>query len=408
MQNKKKIRPILIFILFLLSLGNPSFSQEKLAITHGPYLLDPAENAMTIVWFTNKNAVSWVEYSDEKSFGTFPTWGGYPLIAKSSHNGLFDANTKQHSIRIKNLEKGTKYRYRIVSKEILQFDPYEVLYGDSVVGEIHEFETLDPEKESFSFGAITDVHERGSELDILLQNAELDTLDLMFYTGDILSWIDDEKRIFDGFLDVSVKHFAKEKPFVFLRGNHETRGPNARNLMSYFPHSSGKYYYSLTQGDVFFIALDAGEDKPDSHPVYAGLVDFDAYRDEQAEWLQEVVESESFKQSLYKVVLIHIPLFSGSTKHGATDLTKKCGPILNKAGIDLMISGHHHRLDIVKTNQRGNLFPVVVLGQDMFLKTDVTKDRLSIKVTNKEGVVVDNFDVEAKTGKGPSKQRNNL
>jgi len=395
MRHLKSILLILVFFSALLLLGDSSFSQEKLAITHGPYLLDPAENALTVVWFTNKKSVSWVEYSDDKSFGTFPTWGGYPKIAKSSNNGLIDANTKQHSIRIKNLEKGTTYKYRIVSKEILKFDPYEVLYGNSVVGEIHEFETLDSEKESFLFGAVTDVHERGSELDRLLQNSDVNTIDLMFYTGDILNWIGHENRIFNGFLDVSVKHFASEKPLVFIRGNHETRGPNARNLISYFPHSNGKLYYSFRQGNVFFIILDAGEDKPDSHPVYAGLVDFDAYRDEQAQWLQKVVEREGFKQSLYKVVLIHIPLFSGSTKHGATDITKKFGPILNEAGIDLMISGHHHRFAVIKNDEKGNRFPIVILGQDMFLKTDVSKERLSITVTNKEGTVVDSFDVPA-------------
>jgi predicted phosphodiesterase len=396
MRNQKRTLFILIVFSILLLPHDPAFSEEKLAITHGPYLLDPAENAITVVWFTNKKSVSWVEYSDDKSFGTFPTWGGYPQIAKSSNNGLIDANTKQHSIRIKNLKKGTKYKYRIVSKEILQFNPYEVLYGDSVVGEIHEFETFDSEKESFSFGAVTDVHERSSELDTLLQNAEVNTIDLMFYTGDILNWIGEEKRMFDGFLDISVKHFAKEKPLVYIRGNHETRGPNARNFMSYFPHSSGKFYYSFTQGDVFFIILDSGEDKPDSHPVYAGLVDFDAYRDEQAEWLQKEVESENFKQSLYKVVLIHIPLFSDSTRHGSTYITQKFGPILIKAGIDLMISGHHHRFAIIKNNDEGNRFPVVVLGQDMFLITDVSKEKLSIRVTDIEGAVVDNFDVKAK------------
>ncbi len=395
MRHIKKILPILIFCSALLLLGAFSFSQESLEITHGPYLIDPAEDSMTVVWFTSKKAVSWVEYSIEKNFGTFPTWGGYPEIAKSSRNGLIDANTLRHSIRIRNLEKGTKYKYRIMSKEILQFNPYEVLYGDSVVGEVHQFETLDLEKESFSFGAIADVHERGSELDGLLQNAEMDSLDIVFLTGDILNWLGDESRIFSGFLDVSVKHFASEKPFVYIRGNHETRGPMARDLMSYFPHSSGKFYYSLTQGDVFFIVLDAGEDKPDSHPVYAGLVDFDAYRTEQAEWLTKKVETEGFKRSLYKVVMIHIPLFSGSTKHGASDITTKFGPILNSAGIDLMISGHHHRFAVIKNEERGNQFPIVVLGQDMFLTTDVSEDRLSIRVTNKEGAEVDSFEVKA-------------
>jgi len=396
MRHLRKTLLILILFSTLPIAGESALSQEKLAITHGPYLLEAAEDAMTVVWFTNKNCLSWVEYSDDENFGTFPTWGGYPKVAKSSTNGLIDANTLRHSIRIKNLERGTRYKYRVNSKEILEFDPYEVLYGDSVVGEVHEFETLDPDKESFSFGAVTDVHERGSDLDDLLQNTDMSTLDMLFYTGDILNWLGDEERIFKGFLDVSVKHFASDKPFVLIRGNHETRGPTARRLMSYFPHSSGKFYYSFRHGNILFIILDAGEDKPDSHPVYAGLVDFDAYRSEQAEWLQKEVKSEDFQQALYQVVLIHIPLFSGSDKHGATDITQKFGPILNEAGIDLMISGHHHRFAVIKNDEKGNRFPIVILDQDMFLKADVSKERLAIKVTNKEGAVVDSFDMQAK------------
>ena len=105
--------------------------------------------------------------------------------------------------------------------------------------------------------------------------------------------------------------------FFFVRGNHETRGPNARTLMTYFPHPSGKNYYSFNHGDVHFIILDSGEDKPDTHPVYAGIVDFDNYRTEQAEWLKKDINSEEFKKAKYKIAVYHIPLFTGSTKHGA-------------------------------------------------------------------------------------------
>ena len=133
MRHLKRIILLLIFSSALALPGASSLSQEKLEITHGPYLLDPAEDAVTVVWYTNKKAVSWVEYSDDQSFGTFPTWGGYPEIAKSSHHGLIDAYTTRHSIRIMNLKKGTTYRYRIVSKEILKFNPYEVLYPSHIL-----------------------------------------------------------------------------------------------------------------------------------------------------------------------------------------------------------------------------------------------------------------------------------
>src|SRR5690625_5315672 len=67
--------------------------------------------------------------------------------------------------------------------------------------------------------------------------------------------------------------------------------------MDYFPTPSGKPYFTFRQGPVFFLFLDGGEDKPDSDIEYGGLSYFDEYREEQAEWLQQVVESEEFKSA---------------------------------------------------------------------------------------------------------------
>ncbi len=396
MKYKIYLRIVLLFFFFTLLQNNHVYAAEELKITHGPYLVEPGENSITVIWFTNKECVSWVEYCGENNFGVFPTWGGYPQIAKSSHKGLIDANTKMHSIRIVNLKTGTKYRYRVVSKEILQYDPYEVIFGDSVVDEILGFETLDPEKKSFSFGVVTDLHERAPMLDTLLQIIPTDSLDMMFFSGDMLNWIGSEDRILNGFLNVCVDHFAKEKPFIFIRGNHETRGPNARKLFSYFPHSSGEYYHSFSQGNVRFIVLDSGEDKPDSHPVYAGLVDFDQYRAEQAIWLNKEVQSEKFKNAQYRIVLFHIPPFTGSSRHGSNDITEKWGDILNNANIDIVISGHHHRFARIEPVEGKNQFPILILGKDMILKTDVSDKDLLFSVKDKDDNVVDEFSIDSK------------
>ena len=265
---------------------------------------------------------------------------------------MIDANSKIHKIRITGLKSGTKYKYRVVSREILQYEPYEVIFGDIVVDDILSFETLDPDKESFSFGVVTDVHERSEVLDTLLQRVPLESLDMVFYSGDMLNWIGSEERIFNGFLDVSVNRFASEKPFIYVRGNHETRGPNARELFSYFPHSSGKYYYAFSHGNVRFVIMDSGEGKVDNHPVYAGLTDFDQYRTEQEQWLRKEVQSNDFKNAQYKIVIFHIPPFTNSQGHGGIDVTEKWGPVLNDANIDLLICGHHHRYSSGTTLQK--------------------------------------------------------
>ena len=206
----------------------------------------------------------------------------------------------------------------------------------------------------------------------------------------------EEERIFNGFLDVSVDQYAQQKPMIMARGNHETRGPEARGYFNYFPHSSGKYYYSFRQGDVYFLILDSGEDKADDHPVYGGLTNFDAYRSEQAEWLKKEVQCEEFKNSLYKIALFHIPLYTKSTGHGNIDLTEKWGPILNDAKVDLVINGHTHRYSKVEKQRGKNNFPILVIGQDMMLKTDVSSKQLSLTIKDGNGALVDKYIVRSK------------
>jgi len=378
-------------LLLSFAFVNSANAQEKITITHGPYLVDPAEDAITVIWFTSKPATSWIEYAEYTESGTFPTWGGYPETAKASHAGLIDANTGRHIIRIKNLKPGTKYKYRINSKEVLQFKPYEVVYGETVVGDFQTFNTLNPEPFTFSFAAISDIHEDESIIYKINEIQPLQQHDLIFLNGDILNWIGDEKRIFDGFLDASVATFAKEKPFIMVRGNHETRGPGARWIMDYFPHESGRNYYAFTHGDVRFVVLDCGEDKADDHPVYGGVVDFDAYRSEQATWFAKESASMAYKMAGYRVVVFHIPAFSVSDWHGATDITNKWGPILNRSRVDLIINGHTHRFERIMPIAMKNNAPILITGKGMVLETQVSAEQLSCKVVDMKGKLVDEF-----------------
>ena len=53
------------------------------------------------------------------------------------------------------------------------------------------------------------------------------------------------------------------------------------------------------------VMIDCGEDKPDTIPAYAGLLDFDNYRSEQATWLKELVKTKEFKKAKYRIVISH-------------------------------------------------------------------------------------------------------
>lgn len=43
--------------------------------------------------FTNKKATSWIEYAEYKESGTFPTWGGYPKIARANVDLVINGHT---------------------------------------------------------------------------------------------------------------------------------------------------------------------------------------------------------------------------------------------------------------------------------------------------------------------------
>ena len=365
--------------------------EEELAIVHGPYLQNPAADAITVIWFTNKKCTSKIEYGTGDNFQTFPQWGSLMQTAVSSRYGLIDANNYRHVIRITGLSPGKSHKYRVVSKEILQFEPYEVIYGNTVVSEIYYFKTLDPGKEKFSFHVFQDIHNDAARLQKMIRALSWDKIDLIFLNGDSLGHIDDEQTIFNGFLDVSVELFAKKTPFLFVRGNHDTRGSFARKLSDYFPPRNQRYYYSFNHGPVHFIILDAGEDKPDDAPVYAGLADFDRYREQQAEWLKQEIQSPSFRDAPFRIAVFHMPFFTQG--YASQKITRVWAPLLDAGGVELVICGHVHRLTFKGPTEGENGFFQITAPPEGSIRTDVSQEEIIVSVLDINGEVLRNFTV---------------
>ncbi len=382
------LRACLAAVLFLASaaLLSPA-NGERLAIIHGPYLQNPSATSMTLVWFTNKPAASWVEFGTGESKGTFPQFGSLISSVKPSRHGLIAANETRHTVTIERLKPGKTYPYRIVAREIVKFEPYEVVYGESVAGPMTEFRTLDPKAEAFQFDVFQDIHTDPLRLNALLQIPGGDPTELRFFNGDTVSDLSREANIFDGFLDAAVSRFASRSPFIYIRGNHDTRGPLARRLEDYFPTRDGRFYYAFDHGPVRFIVLDSGEDKPDDSPVYAGLVDFDRYRLQEAEWLKAEVKSEAFARSAFRVVLVHMPPFGTGTT--PESLARIWGPILNEAGIDVVLSGHYHRLIRIDPAAGRNAFPVLCAPQNALIRAEVRPEGIGLRVIDTQGAVLE-------------------
>lgn len=362
-------------------------SRPFLEIAHGPYLQEVTTDGATFAFQTSQPSFSFIELKKEGEEDSNNYAG--------SQHGLKQADATFFAIRAEELQPNTTYQYRIHAKEIKSFQPYKVVFGDSIASPWYTFRTIDPKQKGGSIFITSDMHSNPKLLKNLLERCDYKTCTSFFYAGDMMNYMTENgEHPFTSFIDTSVEMFATSIPFEFVRGNHETRGNMARIFPSFFPKQNGKIYGSYLMGDVMVIMLDTGEDKSDSHPVYARLTDFDNYRSEQARWLEKVVKSKEFKKAKYRIVISHFPLVvdkeweKGTTWKGCQDASRKFLPILNRAGIDLIVAGHTHRFFYHEPEESGNQCPVLEQGAMCATRLDLADGNIHIKVIGKNGEIL--------------------
>jgi 3',5'-cyclic AMP phosphodiesterase CpdA len=191
---------------------------------------------------------------------------------------------------------------------------------------------------------------------------------------------------------------AARKPVVYLRGNHEIRGAYSRQWPSLVDNPGGKQYFAMDCGPVHFVFLDCGEDKLDSHWAYSGLNDFEGFHREQAEWLKQEIETPAFKNAPYRVLVHHIPIYGLAAKY-YNPWKALWGPILNRAGFDLSIHGHTHKVAIHPPKSAGNhTYPVIIGGGNKekngsVTRLEATKNSLAVTLLNASGETVGRYQV---------------
>lgn len=354
-------------------------ANQPLAILHGPFLQAPSETGLTLSWVTSRKCVSRVEYRPEAS----AQW----LTNTPAHHGLVDADVAHHNVTLTGLQPGTRYEYRVVSREIADFKPYKVKFGGTVISADFGFATLNPAKPATSFVVLNDRHEKVGPLAASLASVTWTNIDLAFFNGDMVNDAKDEQQFYRCLVDPCTQSFASTIPLVYVRGNHDARGSFARRLLQYFPTDSGRYYYALRQGPVAFLVLDSGEDKTDQSVEYSGLVDFEPYLRQQVEWLARQIEEPAFQQARFRVCFLHIPPARRPDPKFVRQqwLMDHVVPLLNQGRVDLLITAHTHKYAIHPAGTNGLNFPMITGGTETVIRCDVTADQLRVTTTDLSG-----------------------
>ena len=336
-------------------------------ISSAPVLQNAAETSIGVSFAVSADASGWVEYS------TSPDLKGSTKVFSGEH-GLMTVDDKVALVRVTGLRPATKYYYRIGADRIEFKGGYAMKnLGPEVDQKVHSFTTLGAAATG-SFCVINDTHNQKKAMGLVLAKlAELKP-SVVLWNGDASNTSETIEDAMDIFIRTHADFpaYAADTPYMFLNGNHDFRGRFNRRLgdlmMFREPTERKGEYAELGRnfvqrlGDIALIGLDTGEDKLDTNPMFAGLFKMKPYREKQAKWLAEVIETPAVKTAKFKVAFCHIPLFDARPWTNPGDVApadtapqythqfaiwqRTCanlwGPSFKKAGVQLVIAAHQH------------------------------------------------------------------
>ena len=218
-----------------------------------------------------------------------------------------------------------------------------------------------PDKKEFSFLLFGDtqlsfnkncqsVEQRRAFLKKMRSFPEYKKADFLVHIGDTDSYIHDIEKylLTDMFDDFAPAKGEKLRPWLLVRGNHDSNGIAAEDWYKYFQMPGEKSYYSFQLGEVFFIVLDCGEffSAGRLNARNGVLLDMNKLMTQQAKWLKKVRNTPEFRNAKFRVVMAHgepmvsKSVFNNNIRKLALDLLRDDS---DNGRIHLWLAGHCHR-----------------------------------------------------------------
>ncbi len=135
---------------------------------------------------------------------------------------------------------------------------------------------------------------------------------------------------------LTVSNFAQTTPVMFARGNHDGEHPYS---YAYSALPENESWYSFSYGNSFFVVLDSETTTGQQ-----------TTENDQLTYLQQALTSPEAAAAEFRIVVFHRPPwtrlwdFSGvfTGYNGETWVRNDWVPVMEAAGVDLVICGHSH------------------------------------------------------------------
>jgi hypothetical protein len=335
MQSLKTLPFFTLVVHVLLSIS-PLVFLEKTALasslptlTRTPYIQWTTSQTAHVVW--RARGATRLEYR--------PQQASKLADAKSWRQAVVGVSkdTGQHVARVAGLQPATIYMYRVLAGSRPLFNG--------------TFATAKPQGQKFSFVAWGDSGTGSRAQKALANRLAVQKPDLLLHVGDLIYPRGEAKSFDPYFFDVYHPLLARV-PFYGTPGNHDImtrRGaPFFESLVlpTNGPASlTPERCFSFDYSDAHFVFLDsnAGEFTMERTIV---------------PWLQR---DDRASKRRWKIVVFHHPPFSSGLHGGDLRVQRKLLPTLRKLKFDLVLNGHDHHYERLRTDS-GPLFLITGAG----------------------------------------------
>ena len=352
-----------------------------------PYLQNPTSDGITIMAQTTGRSHCWVEYGTDTL---------HLQRARTLIGGQAICHDIEHKVRLNNLKPGERYYYRVCAQEIIEYQAYHKIFGNTSHTSFHSFVLPSENTKDFTALILNDLHDYTPTIKLFEKLAKDIPHDFTIFNGDCLTEPNDRDHAIKIIDKLTSGFDGASHPIFFVRGNHEIRNAYSAGMPSLLDNPGGKTYGAFNWGDTRFVLLDCGEDKEDDCWVYYGLNDFTQFRKEQVDFLKKELKSKDFKRAKRHILVHHIPIWGNTDKY--QPCTELWEPILRKANFDIDFSAHTHDYQFHEAGKLGNPYPVVVgggydsKGATMCVLTKKGK-QMTVKVLNTQGEIIRQIDL---------------